>query len=220
MHKIFSLVVFTFLVTKLFAQENITFQKPSASILTLADYERAPSISMDSKKEYMLLSYRNTYKSLEELNTEEMKLGGLRINPKTNISSSVTYITKLALRNIKTNTDVPLIGMPEKTKIAFVAWAPDESKIAFTNTTNNGVMLYVIAVKTGVVTKLSDDNLNANLGSPYTWLPNSNSLLVKVLPNNKPTLLDTKKDLPTGPTVSVAEGKKSQNRTYQDFLKY
>jgi dipeptidyl aminopeptidase/acylaminoacyl peptidase len=219
MHKIFSLVVFTFLVTKLFAQENITFQKPSASILTLADYERAPSISMDSKKEYMLLSYRNTYKSLEELNTEEMKLGGLRINPKTNISSSVTYITKLALRNIKTNTDVPLIGMPEKTKIAFVAWAPDESKIAFTNTTNNGVMLYVIAVKTGVVTKLSDDNLNANLGSPYTWLPNSNSLLVKVLPNNKPTLLDTKKDLPTGPTVSVAEGKKSQNRTYQDLLK-
>ena len=83
-----------------FAQENLSYQKPSAEILALADYERAPSVSMDSKKEYMLLSYRNTYKTLDDLNQEEMRLGGLRINPVTNISSTVTYISNLKIRKI------------------------------------------------------------------------------------------------------------------------
>jgi len=79
------------------SQENITFQKPTGSILTLAQYDRAPSISMDSKKEYMLFSYRNTYKSLEELNQDEMRLGGLRINPITNIGSAINYIANLKI---------------------------------------------------------------------------------------------------------------------------
>jgi hypothetical protein len=39
----------------------------------------------------MLLTYRATYKTLDDLNQDEMRLGGLRINPTTNISSSVLY---------------------------------------------------------------------------------------------------------------------------------
>ena len=69
------------------AQENIKYQKPSAEILQLAEFERAPSVLMDSKKEWMIFSYRPTYKSLDDLNQDEMKLAGLRVNPVTNISS-------------------------------------------------------------------------------------------------------------------------------------
>ncbi|MCH5716613.1 hypothetical protein [Niabella hibiscisoli] len=32
------------------AQEDLAYQKPSASILALTDYEPAPSVSMDTKK--------------------------------------------------------------------------------------------------------------------------------------------------------------------------
>ncbi|MEG0918074.1 MAG: S9 family peptidase, partial [Myroides sp.] len=63
------------------AQENIMYQKPSKEILQLADYDRAPTVSMNTSKEWMVLSYRNTYKSLDELNQDELRLGGLRINP-------------------------------------------------------------------------------------------------------------------------------------------
>ena len=45
------------------------------------------------------------------------------------------------------------------------------------------------------------------------------TLLVKVLPKNRTALIDEKKDLPKGPTVSIRDGSKSQNRTYQDLLK-
>jgi len=200
------------------AQENVTFQKPSKPILDLADYQRAPSVSMDNKKEYMLLTYRNTYKTLDDLNQEELRLGGLRINPVTNISSTVTYINNLKIRKISDKKELQVKGIPENAKITNVSWSPSENKIAFTNTTKKGVELWIIDVPNQIARKITEDNLNANLGSPYTW-HNNNELLIKVLPKNRPALIDTKKDLPTGPTVSTSDGSKSQNRTYQDLLK-
>lgn len=201
------------------AQENVTYQKPSAEILALADYERAPSVNMDSKKEYMLLSYRNTYKTLDDLNQEEMKLGGLRVNPITNISSTVTYINNLKLRKVAEKVEKQVTGLPENARIAYVSWSPNEKKIAFTNTTNSGVELWVIDVATASAKKITSDNLNANLGSPFNWMKDNETLLIKVLPKNRPALIDGKKDLPKGPTVSVSDGSKSQNRTFQDLLK-
>lgn len=202
-----------------FAQENITFQKPPAEILALADFERAPSVRMDTKKEFMLLSYRSTYKTLDDLNQAEMRLGGLRINPATNISSTVTYFNNLKIKRISDKAESNIQGMPENPKITNISWSPDETKIAFTNTTAKGVELWIIHLSEFKVTKVTSDNLNANLGSPYTWLKNSQSLMVKVLPKNKPELKDEKKSLPSGPIVSVGDGSKSQNRTYQDLLK-
>ena len=202
-----------------FAQENLTYQKPSAEILALADYERAPSVSMDSKKEYMLLSYRNTYKTLEDLSQEEMRLGGLRINPITNISSTVTYINNLKIRKIKDKVEMQVSGLPKNALITNVSWSPNEQKIAFTNTTLTGVELWIIDVVSASAKKITTDNLNANLGSPYNWMKDNETLLVKILPKNRPVLIDSKKDLPKGPTVSISDGSKSQNRTYQDLLK-
>ena len=201
------------------AQENLDYQKPSAEILALADYERAPSVSMDTKKEYMLLSYRNTYKTLADLNQEEMRLGGLRINPVTNISSSVTYINNLKLRKITAKEETQVIGLPENARLTNISWSPNEKNIGFTNTTNSGVELWIIDVTTATAKKITSDNLNANLGNPYSWMKDNQTLLVKFLPKNRPALINEKLDLPKGPTVSVSEGSKSQNRTYQDLLK-
>ncbi len=217
--KIFALAVLTFTFYTGFAQENVTYQKPSKEILELADYQRAPSVNMDSKKEYMLLSYRNTYKTLDDLNQEEMRLGGLRINPITNISSTVTYINNLKLRKVKDKNEIQVKGLPENARITNISWSPNEKKIAFTNTTNSGVELWIIDIVSATATKITSDNLNANLGSPFNWMNDNETLLVKVLPKNRKPLIDEKKNLPKGPTVSTADGSKSQNRTYQDLLK-
>ena len=202
-----------------FAQENSSYQKPPKSILDLADYERAPSVSMDTKKEYMLLSYRNTYKTLDDLNQEEMRLGGLRINPITNISSSVTYINNLKIRKFAEKQETQVTNLPTNPKITSISWSPNEKYIAFTNTTTTGVELWLINVAEAKATKLTNDTLNANLGTPFSWYNDSKSLLVKMLPNNRAKLLDSKNDLPTGPIVSSSDGNKSQNRTYPDLLK-
>lgn len=202
-----------------FAQENVTYQKPSKSIMDLVDYERAPSVSMDTKKEYMLLMYRNTYKTLDDLNQDELRLGGLRINPVTNISSTMTYSNNIKLRKIKDKAETQVSGLPENAKISNISWSPDEKKIAFSNTSDTGVALWVVDVASAKAMKLTEDNVNANLGNPFSWYNDNENILVKMLLENRPALLDGKKNLPTGPIVSNATGSISQNRTYQDLLK-
>ena len=201
------------------AQENLSYQKPSPSILELADYDRAPAVSMDTKKEYMLLTYRNTYKSLDDLNQEELRLGGLRINPITNISSSITYVNNLKMRKIKDTNEMQVAGLPANPRISNIAWSPNDSKISFSHTTATGVELWVIDVASATAKKLTEATVNANIGSPFSWLNDNNTILVKMLPKNRAALLDGKKDLPNGPIISNADGTKSQNRTYPDMLK-
>lgn len=202
----------------IFAQENISFQKPPKEILDLAEYERAPNVIMDSDKNFMILTYRNTYKTLDDLNQEELRLAGLRINPNHHISSTVTYINNLKVRKISEKNEIQVSGLPQNPRIAYLTWSPDESKIAFTNTGENGLELWILDVKTASAKKIQTNKINANLGNPITWFKDNENLLLTCVPNDF-KLIDAKKDLPEGPSVSVSDGSVSQNRTYQDLLK-
>lgn len=219
MKKLFSFLLITGITFSVWAQENLDYQKPPKEILDLVDYERPPSVSMDSKKEYMLLTYRNTYKTLDELNQEELRLGGLRINPITNISSSVTYLNNLKVRKIKDTQEIQVKGLPQNPKITNITWSPDETKIAFTHTAATGVELWILDIATALARKAGTGYLNANMGNPISWFRDSKNLLVKYLPQKRKAVIDTRVSLPTGPIISTADGKASQNRTYQDLLK-
>ena len=148
-----------------------------------------------------------------------MRLGGLRINPVTNISSTLTYINNIKVRKIKDKNEIQVTGLPQNPNIAYLSWSPDETKVAFTNTTIKGVELWVLDIASATAKKITDDNLNANAGSPFNWYRDGKSILVKGLPKNKLPLIDAKKELPKGPTVSSGDGKVSSNRTFQDLLK-
>lgn len=201
------------------SQENITYKKPPKEILELVDIERAPSVSMDSKKEQMLFFFRNSFKTLDELSEPEIKLGGLRINPQTNISSTTTFSNNIKYKKVGDKALRQIAGLPQNAKITFISFSPDETQLAFTNTTDKGVQLWVADLKTLAARKLSDLMLNANTGFPYTWFKDGSALLVKTIPANAKPLIDTEKELPKGPIVSMSDGQISQNRTYQDLLK-
>lgn len=204
----------------MYAQENITFQKPSKEILELADFELAPAISMNSEKNQAILVYRNTYKTLDDLNQEDIRLGGLRINPKTSISSTMTFYTRIIVKDLVTQVEREVKNMPKSAKIAYITWSPDEKKIAFVNNTNNGNELWYINLESAEATRLTQAELNANMGNPITWFKNSNELLIKTQRHHYNDLINKENAIPTGPTVSVSEsGIESQNRTYQDLLK-
>ena len=86
------------LISTSYAQTSLTYQTPSDEILELADVDLAPGVQIDSKGEYMVLIYRNQYKSIAELSETEMRLAGLRINPTTNIGSRTTFYTNLKVK--------------------------------------------------------------------------------------------------------------------------
>ncbi|HUH51606.1 MAG TPA: prolyl oligopeptidase family serine peptidase [Flavobacterium sp.] len=218
MKQLFSLL-FVLTASFGFAQEDINYQSPPSEILELVDFQRAPSISMDSKKEHVVFMYRNTYKTLIDLNEDEMRLGGLRINPKTNISSTTTYVNNIQFRAIKDTKLLQIKGLPDNPRLTNFAWSADETKMAFTHTTLTGVEVWVADFKTLSAKKLTQAKANANLGNPITWFKDGEALLVRMLPNDRPALIDTESALPTGPIVTVSDGSLAQNRTYQDLLK-
>jgi len=201
------------------SQENITYKTPPREIMELADYERAPMVMLDSKSEFMVLTYRSTYKTLEELNQPELRLAGLRINPVTNISSSANYYNNIKIRKITDKSEIQLYGLPANPQITNIQFSPDDQYFIFSNTTEKGVELWIATLATATATKLTDARVNANINNPFTWFRNSREILVRMLPENRPGLIDEKRDIPKGPIVSVGDGKAAQNRTYQDLLK-
>jgi len=212
--------VILFWGTFLFAQESLTYQDPPQEILELAEAPLAPSMRMDEKGQNFVFLYRSNFKNIEELSETEMRLGGLRINPKTNISSRQRYYTNIKVRVGRTSKEETAIGLPTNGRYSNFSWSPNQKMMAFTNTVSNGVELWILDIETKTVKKITDATLNANTGMPFSWFKDSSSLLVKFISKDKKPLIDTKTAVPTGPTISVSEqGVKAQNRTYQDLLK-
>lgn len=220
MNKLLLLLVFLLSVMELEGQIEVKYQKPPKEILDLVDVPLAPLVRMDNKAENMVLIYRDAYKSIQELSEKELRLGGLRINPKTNISSRARYYKNLAVKKTSSDSkEKKISGLPDNARLANFSWSPDEKKMAFTNTTTNGVELWLLDIATVTASKLTEDRLNANMGMPFTWFKDSKGLLVRFIPKDKKELI-TESAIPTGPTVSEnTGGKKAQNRTYQDLLK-
>lgn len=207
-------------VTFAFSQENINYQVPSSEILDLVEYDRPPTVTYDNEKNFMLFLYRDNYKSIEDLSQEELRLAGLRINPKTNIGSRITYYNNIKIKNLKNKRSEieDIIGIPSNPKIANINWSPNQKNIAFTNTSSDGVKLWVLNLESRSLVKLSDLKLNSNIRDVINWL-NDSEILIKVIPENKKELIDQSGIVPLGPTISSNDGENAQNRTYQDLLK-
>ena len=218
MKKLNLLSLFLLLTASVVAQVNLDYQKPPQEIQDLVDVPRAPWVLMNTEGDTMLLMYRDSYKTIAELSEEELRLGGLRINPKTNIGSRTTFYNDIKIKGIEETEAGTISGLPEDAKLSNFNWSPDESKMAFTNTIEDGVQVWVLDLETATAKRVTEAFVNANMGNPISWFKDGESLLVNMLPATRKELVNTAEAVPTGPTISTSDGSKAQNRTYQDLL--
>ena len=203
----------------LIAQVDLQYQTPHKDISVLADASPAPWMRINSKGTKALLLYRQAFKSIEELSETEMRLAGLRINPKTNISSRARYRYDIKVFDMATKKEEAVLGLPKNARMTNWTWSADQKYMAFTNTVSTGVELWVLDIDQKKASRLTDAVVSANMNSAISWLDGQTILYTK-LPTNRKPLIDNKTSVPTGPTISVNDGgKKAQNRTYQDLLK-
>jgi dipeptidyl aminopeptidase/acylaminoacyl peptidase len=206
------------LIMNNYAQEELKFQLPPREILDLVDIKPQPAVVMDADNRYLVMLDRNAMKSLHDLAEEEVRLAGVRINPRLFMPSRKTYYLGISIRDLLENRDVQLRNLPSALRISDVRFSPDGHFLAFINTIENRPSLWIIDMKTGEAREIFNQPMNGVLGAPFLWLPDESGLLVVVVPegswNNPP-----EKPLPVGPSVQEASGKKAPVRTYQDLLR-
>ena len=219
MYKTILFILFFFSIIK--SQENYSYQKPPKEILELVDVTLPPRVLIDENKTFMIYLYRNSYKSINELSAPEIKLAGLRLNPNSNNRSRTNYYNNIMISKMDNIGKDPkqVKGLPKLPKLSNIKWSPDQTKIAMTNSTEEGVELWYIDLENVTAKKLTDPKLNASLGDVITWYQDSKNILAKFKLKNPPEILDSDDMIPIGPIISSNNGKKAQNRTYQDLLK-
>ena len=201
-----------------FAQEKTGYQRPHESIAKLIDAPSTPSVSFDSKAEWMLLMERPGYPSIEEVSAPELRIGGARINPATNGRSRSRHMTGLKLKNVASGQEYAFSGMPTQPKIGNVSWSNNEKYIAFTNTTAEGIELWVADVENRKATRLLGAMVNNAYVSAMDWMPDNQHMVVSTVKENRGNP-PAEPRAPKGPVLQETAGAKAPSRTYQDLLK-
>jgi len=203
-----------------YAQEELGYQTPKKELLDLIDVNPAPSVLTNTENDVLVLLSRPTYKNIADLSIKELRLAGLRVDPKRYIGSRTTYYNNVEIVVPAEGKErSPINGLPKNPKLANFTWSPDEKKIAMTHTSMTAVELWVLDINTKTAKRIVSAPVNATMGNSITWLKDSNRLLVKFLPTDRTAIIEQSEIIPTGPKVTENNGEKAQNRTYQDLIK-
>jgi len=197
---------------------KLHYQMPPKAIADLVDAPRSPVVSVSPDQKWMLLLKYPALTSIEDLSRPELRLAGLRINPRTNGPSREWYFNEMMFKKISNGTEHEISGLPESPKITNINWSPDGKWIAFTISHNDRLELWAAEVKSGQAAPVLPHPLNAAYGSPYHWLSDSKTIIAKTIPANRGTSPE-EPIVPSGPIIQENIGGKAPARTYQDLLK-
>ena len=195
------------------------YQLPPPELQALVDAPRGPEFKLGPQNKTALLISLPNLPSIAEVSQPELRLAGLRLNPKMRAASRVNFSDGLSLLDLSTGKMRKVQGLPAKVKIADTVWSEDEDWVAFSVWGRNGVELWLLDVEEAQARRLIYERLNATTGAGFSWLNGSEELLVRLLPRaQKPMPFNL--SVPDGPATQESRGGKlSQNRTYQDLLK-
>ncbi|QBC43775.1 S9 family peptidase [Iodobacter fluviatilis] len=193
------------------------YQTPPAELQALVDAPRGPLFRLGPKHGTALLLNLPSLPSIADVAQPELKLAGLRLNPKMRSQSRFDFASDISLLDIKTGQSRAVSGLPKDAHIADSAWSANERWVAFSRWGDKGVELWLLDVSNANAKQLIKEPLNTSSSAGFSWLSASEQLLVQLAPIGKaPTAPVT----PTGPNTQDSQlGAQSQIRTYPDMLK-
>ncbi|WP_317202006.1 alpha/beta hydrolase family protein [Janthinobacterium sp.] len=206
--------------------QNNGYQNPPAALQAIVDAPRAPALSLSPQRDLAALVQTPALPGIGEVAQPELKLAGVRINPRTYSASRFSFGTGLSLLEIETQKESPVSGLPRQLRLADLSWSPDQRHLAFSHIAygagakGTGVELWLVDVATRAARKVSTQPLSAVYGRGFAWMPDSQSLLVRLKPA-KLGKAPQSSGIPGGPSLQDSQpgaGQK-QLRTYPDLLK-
>ncbi len=193
------------------------YRLPPLDIADIVDAEPTPSVSVDPKKNWMLLMSRSGLPTISELSQAELRIAGMRINPANNATSRMSNFNGLRLQSLSDDNARTISGLPDNARIGSVSWAPNGERFAFTLDRESHIELWIADTDTANARKLIAADLNSIFGQPFSWLSDSETLLVKTIANSRAEA-PVKPLVPAGPIIQESTGRPAAARTYQDLL--
>jgi dipeptidyl aminopeptidase/acylaminoacyl peptidase len=195
---------------------DAAYRTPAPELAALVDAPRTPGVSLSPDRSTLLLLQSPSAPSIAEVSAPEARLGGRRINPSNNGPSRGTAFTGLSLRDIE-GRERAVGGLPETPRIRSVGWAPDGATVAFTNERLDRVELWVLDVRSAQARLLIDRPVNSAYGSPFEWLSDGRTLVVRAIPEGRGAA-PIRPEVPLGPTIQETSGEAAPAPTFQDLL--
>lgn len=199
------------------AQENVVFRTPPEEIRKLVEAPLPPSVLVDPAGTRLVLLDQPGYKSLAEIAEPELRLAGLRINPRNHNRARVNVTTGLSVEEVSSGKSARVEGLPASPRIQWTRFSPKGTYFSFVQCDADGLSLWVVDLARARASRVTPATVSAVLDFPYQWLPDESGLLVHVRPSLEP--FAGAAPLPAGPVVKVATGRKAPARTFQDLLK-
>jgi dipeptidyl aminopeptidase/acylaminoacyl peptidase len=225
-----SLVLFAGLLLLSFvsaqAQTNLQYQLPPKAIVDMVDALPTPGIELSpenkAEKRWILIEHFAGLPTIADLAQPELRLAGLRFNPKTDGPSRGRYDTSLELQALPNGKAIVVSGLPEHAQIRFADWSPDGRKISFVNVSDAkeeaGLSLWIIDVATAQARRVQGIALNGIFGPPCDWVSDSESLVCRTVPADRGPA-PSRSEVPTGPVIQENLGRVTPGATFEDLLK-
>jgi dipeptidyl aminopeptidase/acylaminoacyl peptidase len=193
------------------------YKKPPKEVLDILNAPVTPGASVSPTRDNIILATGLRYPPLADLAQPMLRLAGRRINPASNSPHRFQYSVSLTLKRIGDGSEVQ-IQVPPGAKISSIDWSEDGKHFAFLNTTPNRVELWVGDAATGKIHNVKGVQINSVLGNPFTWMPDSRTLLVQLVPPARAAAPATPL-IPPEPNTQESSGRPGPVRTYEDMLK-
>ncbi|TBR36938.1 MULTISPECIES: S9 family peptidase [Dyella] len=197
------------------------YQLPPAPLQALVDAPRPPAVSLSPHRDLLALTQTPALPGIDLVAQPELKLAGVRINPRTYAQSRFSFGSDLWLLDIASGKDIRLTGLPQPLSIASSVWSPDQKYIAFNqvNAMAGTNELWIVDVAARSARRLTSQPLNTVSGRGYAWMPDSQQLLVQLRPQGQGDA-PVGNGIPTGPNTqeTKAGGGVKSIPTYQDLL--
>lgn len=202
-----------------YADSSLKYQRPPEIIAKLVEATDAPMVMASPDGKTIIIAARPLLKSLADVAEPELKLAGIRINPKTNGRSRGYYYNEIKFKNLRTKKEYAIKGLPEPYKVNRMVWSPNGKKLALLLARENGIEIWSVTVADGTAQQLTGPVVNQILErKPLEWLPDSSGLIFMSVSRAKGAT-PPKEHLPEGPVIQSSEGKKAPVATYRDLLK-
>jgi dipeptidyl aminopeptidase/acylaminoacyl peptidase len=191
------------------------YMSPPKAIVDIMDAAPLPSVAISPTRDVMALMARNSMPPIGEVTQPMLRLAGMRINPRNNGPHRAATSIGLTVKTISTGAEKK-VALPDGARIGAVTFSPNGKHIAFSNSRDTGIDLYIADVATAQARIVPGAQLNGLNGS-CQWLDDSTALLCGFLPSPRAAPPAPPK-APSGPNVQENYGKAGPVRTYQDLL--